>query len=69
MIDFYGVNNGEMFDVVGLFTRETILIFLRNRNQDNVEKALIKIIIFQRVVPASLRSENIVGVKRELKSW
>jgi transposase InsO family protein len=44
--------------VVDLFTRETILIYLRNRNQNNVAKALIKYIIFQRGVPACLRTDN-----------
>jgi transposase InsO family protein len=44
--------------VVDLFTRETILSYLRNRNQDNVAKALIKNIIFQRGVPVSLRTDN-----------
>ena len=41
-----------------LFTRETILIFLRNRNQDNVAKSILKNIIFQRGVPTSLRTDN-----------
>ncbi len=44
--------------VVDLFTRETMLCYLRYRNQDNVAKALIKNIIFQRGVPASLRTDN-----------
>ncbi len=51
-------NNGEILVVVDLFTRVAILIFLRNRNQDNVAKALIKKIVFQRGVPASLRTNN-----------
>jgi hypothetical protein len=53
-IDFYGLNQGEILVVVGLFTRETILIYLRNRNQDSVAKTIIKNIIFQRGVPLSL---------------
>ena len=57
-IDFYGVNGGEILVTVDLFTRETILTYLRNRNQDNVAKALIKNIIFQRGVPLSLRTDN-----------
>ncbi len=61
---FYGVNGGEILVAVDLFTRETILIYLRNRNQDNVAKALIKNIIFQRGVPSSiisdLRTDNFV---------
>jgi hypothetical protein len=47
-IDFYGLQNGEILVIVDLFTRETILIFLKNRNQDNVAKAIINNIIFQR---------------------
>jgi hypothetical protein len=57
-IDFYGLNQGEILVIVDLFTRETILIFLRNRNQDNVAKTIIKNIIFQRGVPLSLRTDN-----------
>ncbi len=57
-VDFYGVNGGEILVAVNLFTRETILIYLRNRNQDNVAKALIKNIIFQGGVPSSLRTDN-----------
>ena len=44
-LDFYGVNGGEILVTVDLFTRETILTYLRNRNQDNVAKALIRNII------------------------
>jgi hypothetical protein len=57
-IDFYGLNQGEILVIVDLFTRETILVFLRNRNQDNVAKTIIKNIIFQRGVPLSLRTDN-----------
>ena len=57
-VDFYGLQNGEILVVVDLFTRETILIFLRNRNQDNVAKSILKNIIFQRGVPTSLRTDN-----------
>jgi len=57
-IDFYGLYNGEILVVVDLFTRETILCYLKNRNHDNVAKALIKNIIFQRGVPGSLRTDN-----------
>ncbi len=35
-IDFYGVYNGEIMVIVDLFTRETILIHLNRRTQDNV---------------------------------
>jgi hypothetical protein len=37
-IDFYGLHIGQILGVVDLFTRETILIYLRNRNQDNAAK-------------------------------
>jgi hypothetical protein len=57
-IDFYGLHNGEILVIVDLFTREIILIFLMNRNQENVAKALIRNIIFQRGVPLSLRTDN-----------
>ncbi len=57
-VDFYGVNGGEILVAVDLFTRETIWIYLRNRNQDNVAKDLIRNIIFQRGVPLSLRTDN-----------
>jgi hypothetical protein len=57
-VEFYGLQNGEILVVVDLFTRETILIFLRNRNQDNVAKSILKNIIFQRDVPISLRTDN-----------
>ncbi len=58
-VNFYGLNNGEILFVVDSFTRETILIYLKNRNQDNVAKELIRhIIIFQRGVPASLRTDS-----------
>ncbi len=57
-IDFYGLNQGEILVIVDLFTRETILVYLRNRNQDSVAKTIIKNIIFQRGVPLSLRTDN-----------
>ncbi len=57
-IDFYGVYKGEILVIVDLFTRETILTHLNNRTQDNVAKAMIRNIIFQRGVPRSLRTDN-----------
>jgi hypothetical protein len=57
-IDFYGLNQGEILVIVDLFTRETILVYLRNRNQDNVAKTIIKNIIVQREIPLSLRTDN-----------
>ncbi len=57
-IDFYGVYKGEILVMIDLFTRETILTHLNNRTQDNVAKAIIRNIIFQREVPRSLRTDN-----------
>jgi hypothetical protein len=57
-IDFYGIYKGEILVIVDLFTRETILTHLNNRTQDNVTKAIIRIIKFQRGVPRSLRTDN-----------
>jgi hypothetical protein len=45
-IDFYGIYKGEILVIVDLFTRETILTFLRNRTQENVARALLTNIIF-----------------------
>ena len=57
-IDFYGIHKGEILVIVDLFTRETILTFLRNRTQENVARALSTNVIFQRGVPMSLRTDN-----------
>jgi hypothetical protein len=57
-IDFYGIHKGEILVIVDLFTRETILTFLRSRTQENVARALLTNIIFQRGVPISLRTDN-----------
>jgi hypothetical protein len=48
-------DKGEMLVIVDLFTRETILTHLNNRTQDNVAKAIIRNVIFQRGAPRSLR--------------
>jgi hypothetical protein len=47
-IDFYGIQKGKILVIVDLFTRETILTYLRNRTQENVARALLTNIIFQR---------------------
>jgi hypothetical protein len=52
-IDFYGIQKGEILVIIDLFTRVTILTFLRNRTQENVARALLTDIIFQRGVPVS----------------
>ncbi len=48
----------EVLVIVDLFTRETILTHLNNRTQDNVAKAIIRNIIFQRGVPRSIRTDK-----------
>jgi transposase InsO family protein len=57
-IDFYGVYNGEVMVIVDLFTRETMLIHLNRRTQDNVAQTILNTIIFQRGVPRTLRTDN-----------
>jgi hypothetical protein len=57
-IDFYGVHKGEILVIVDFFTRETILTSLRSRTQENVARALLTNIFFQRGVPISLRTDN-----------
>jgi hypothetical protein len=44
--------------MVDLFTRETILTYLRNRTQENVARALLTNIIFQRGVLMSLCTDS-----------
>jgi transposase InsO family protein len=57
-IDFYSVYNGEIMVIVDLFTRETMLTHLNRRTQDNVAQTILNVIIFQRGVPRSLRTDN-----------
>ena len=56
-IDFYGVPNAEILVIVDLCTRETTLCYMKNRNQDNVARALLTHIIFSKGVPTTLRSD------------
>ncbi len=63
-IDFYGVYNGEIMVIVDLFTRETMLTHLNGRTQDNVAQTILNVVIFQRGVPRTLRTDN----ARELSS-
>ena len=44
--------------MVDLFTREAIFQFLPSRKQELVLKAILNNIIWQRGVPASLKSDN-----------
>ena len=57
-IDFYGVYKGEIMVIVDLFTRESILTHLSNREQEGVSLTILKHVIFQRGVPRSLRTDN-----------
>ena len=57
-IDFYGVYNGEIMVIVDLFTRETMLTYLNQRTQDKVAQTILTVIIFQRGVPRTLRTDN-----------
>ena len=44
--------------IVDLFTRETILTYLNQRTQDKVAQTMLNVIIFQRGVPRTLRTDN-----------
>ncbi len=44
--------------IVDLFTRETMLTHLKRRTQDNVAQTILNVIIFQRGVPRTLRTDN-----------
>ncbi len=57
-IDFYGVHNGEILVMVDLFSRETMLEFLPDRKMERICQTIMKRIIFSRVVPNELRSDN-----------
>ena len=41
-IDFYGLQDGEILVIVDLFSRETFLEYLPNRQQDDVCPALLQ---------------------------
>jgi transposase InsO family protein len=57
-IDFYGHEQGEILVAIDLCTRETTLWFLTNRKQDNVARALLTGLIFQKGVPLSFRNDE-----------
>jgi hypothetical protein len=57
-IDFYGVHNGKILVMVGLFFRETMLEFLLDRKMERVCQRIMKRTIFSRGVPSELRSDN-----------
>jgi transposase InsO family protein len=57
-IDFYGHAKGEILVAVDLCTREATLWFLPNRKQDNVARALLTGLIFQKGVPLMFRNDE-----------
>jgi hypothetical protein len=57
-IDFYGHEQGEILVAIDLCTREATLWFLANRKQDNVARALLTGLIFQKGVPLSFRNDE-----------
>ena len=44
--------------VVDVFARETMLTHLNRRTQDNVAQTVLNVVIFQRGVPRTLRTDN-----------
>ncbi len=57
-IDFYGHEKGENFVAVDLCTREATLWFLPNRKQENVARALMTGLIFQKGVALIFRNDE-----------
>ncbi len=56
-IDFYGLQDGEILVIVDLFSRESFLEYLPNRQQDGVCAALLRRIIYVKGVPKQIRSD------------
>ncbi len=54
----YGHAEGEIMVAVDLCTREAMLWFLPNRKQDNVARALLTGLIFQKGVPLTFRNDE-----------
>jgi hypothetical protein len=57
-IDFYGHAKGEILVAIDLCTREALLWFLPNRKQENVARALLTGLIFQKGVPLMFRNDE-----------
>ncbi len=57
-IDFYGLMKGEILVIVDLFTRETILQWLRSRKQEKIAHTVLRRVVFERGVPLSIRSDS-----------
>jgi hypothetical protein len=57
-IDFYGHAKGEILVAIDLCTREALLWFLPNRRQENIARALLTGLIFQKGVPLIFRNDE-----------
>ncbi len=57
-IDFYGHAKGEILVAIDLCTREAMLWFLPNRRQENIARALLTGLIFQKGVPLIFRNDE-----------
>ena len=72
-IDFYGLQDGEILVIVDIFSRETFLEYLPNRQQDGVCAALLKRIVYANGVPKQIRSDNapelMQGIVRQLCAY
>ncbi len=68
-IDLYGHAKGEILVAVDLCTHEGMLWFLPNRKQDNVARALLTGLIFQKGVPLTFRNGGSRTRRRNKKQW
>ena len=72
-IDFYGLQDGEILVIVDLFSRETFLEYLPNRQQDGVCAAILKRVVYANGVPKQIRSDNapelMQGIVRQLCAY
>jgi hypothetical protein len=57
-IDFFGHAKGEILVAIDLCTREALLWFLPNRRQENIARALLTGLIFQKGVPLIFRNDE-----------
>ena len=57
-IDLYGHAKGEILVAIDLCTREALLWFLPNRRQENIARALLTGLIFQKGVPLIFRNDE-----------
>jgi hypothetical protein len=72
-IDFYGRAKGETLVAIDLCTREAMLWLLPNRRQENIARALLTGLIFQKGVPLIFRNgeaaELFVGTVAAMNSY